>query len=244
MCDHPVIVSLTSIKRRYDSMMLHNTLDALTNLNYDNYIVVLNISKEPKFLDSGFTDSDITCLSELYPKIMINIVENYGSLRKIMPTLKLFKDHIIITVDDDCIYDKNIISTYVNVYNIHKCIVSSRCRDNFMNLSNFHVGDNILSDDDEFKINMMPEGIGGVLYHSSMFNSKFINFNFNTMEEEFLKNDDLLLRACTILQNIPVYCKFIYYEDKTPSVGLYSTFNSSYRIKFKKFINRVKFIVD
>jgi hypothetical protein len=89
-----VIVSLTSIKRRYDSKILHRTLDVLINLNYDNYIVILNISKEPKYLDEGFTDDDIKCLSDLYPTIMINVVENYGSLRKIIPTLKLFNNLI------------------------------------------------------------------------------------------------------------------------------------------------------
>ena len=67
---------------------------------------VLNLSKEPKYLDLGFTDYDIECLNLLYPKIKINVVENYGSIRKIIPTLKLFTNNIIITVDDDIIYDK------------------------------------------------------------------------------------------------------------------------------------------
>lgn len=82
-----VIVSLTSIKSRYDDKILHTTLDVLTNLNYDNYIIILNISTKPKFLDTGFTEDDIHCLNKLYPKIIINIVENYGPLRKIIPKI-------------------------------------------------------------------------------------------------------------------------------------------------------------
>jgi len=242
MSDDTVIISLTSIKRRYDEKILHNTLDALVNLNYDDYIIVLNISKEPKYLDTGFTDDDIKCLKELYPKIMINIVENYGSLRKIIPTLKLFNNNIIITVDDDCIYDKNLISTFVNVYNLHKCIVSSRCRNIDMN-SHQSIFYHSEANYNDFRLDLLPEGIGDILYHSSMFDSKFINFNFNNLEVEFLKNDDLLLRAYTYLKNIPVYYKFSSYDDQCP-FGLYGDFNMYYIINFKKFIDKVKFILD
>lgn len=241
MSDNLVIVSLTSIKRRYDDKILHNTLDSLVNLNYDNYIVVLNISKEPKYLDEGFTDDDIECLSLLYPKIKINIVENYGSIRKITPTLKLFTNNIIITVDDDVVYDKNIISTFVDVYNLHKCIVCARCRNININLYGTIMKYSMVNEN-ECKLFVLPEGVGGILYHSSMFDSKFINFNFNSLEEEFLKNDDLLLRAYTIIKNKLVYRKFSSYEDKEP-YGLYGNFNSQYVINFQKFIDKIYFIL-
>jgi hypothetical protein len=242
--DNLVIISLTSIKSRYDNKMLHNTIESLLNLNYDNYIIVLNISKEPKYLDSGFTDSDIEMLSLLYPKIKINVVENYGSIRKIIPTLKLFNNNIIITVDDDVIYDKNIISTFVDAYNLFKCIVSARCRIIDINccyrITDFQISEN----EYECNMNLLGEGVGGILYHSSMFDSKFINFNFNNLEEEFLKNDDLLLKSFSIIKNIPVYYKFSPYEELNPTIGLYTTFNENYIINFQKFIDKVKFILD
>lgn len=243
MYENLVIISLTSIKIRYNEKILHSTLDVLTNLNYDNYTVVLNISKEPKYIDTGFTDDDIKCLSELYPKITINVVENYGPLRKIIPTLKLFNNNIIITVDDDCIYDKNIISTFVNIYMLHKCIVASRCRENFMSVSNTVINYSMINKD-ELRLDLLPEGVGGILYHSSMFDSKFININLNNIEDEFLKNDDLFIRAYTINKNIPVYCKIIPYKDKAPKYGLYNTFNINYIINFHKFINKIKFILE
>jgi len=240
MPDNLVVVSLTSIKARYNARILHKTLDSLVNLNYDNYIIVLNISKEPKFLDTGFTDDDIYCLTLLYPKIMINVVENYGSIRKIIPTLKLFNNNIIISVDDDVIYDKNMINTFINVYNIHKCIVCVRCRNIHLDLVD-KIDKYTMASKDECKLDLLPEGVGGILYHSSMFDSKFINFNFNNLEEEFLKNDDLLLRASTIIKNIKVYCTFSRYHDNKP-YGLFGSFNFSYIINFQKFIDKVKFI--
>jgi len=241
MNNNLVVISLTSIKERYDKKILHNTLNSLINLNYDNYIIVLNISKKPKYLDSGFTDEDVECLSLLYPKIMLNIVENYGSIRKIIPTLKIFNNNIIISVDDDVIYDKDIISTFLNAYNLHKCIVAARCRDISQDIF-----DTVLHYPkfykNECKLDLLPEGVGGILYHSNMFDSKFINYNFNNLEDEFQKNDDLLLRAHTFIKNIPVYYIFSPYIDSCLKNGLFCTFNRKYIINFKKFIDKAKVI--
>jgi hypothetical protein len=211
-----VFISLTSIKSRYENKQLQQTLDRLLTLNYNNYIIVLNISKEPKYLDKGFTDIDIKWLSLTYPTIKINVVKNYGPLRKIIPTLKLYPNNIIITVDDDAIYNKNIISNFINIYNLYKCIVCGRSRKiktNYMEkIINYE-----LSNKNGLKMNLLPEGVGGVLYHSSMFDDKFINFDFNSIEDEFLRNDDLLLRAYTIVKKIPVY----HMNNTYKSNGLY-----------------------
>lgn len=236
-----VVVSLTSIKSRYCSQKLHITLDSLINLNYDNYIIVLNISKEPKDLDSGFTDDDIKELRLLYPQIIINVVENYGSIRKLIPTLKLFTNHIIITVDDDAQYDKNIISSFVNIYNLHNCIVAARCRRMDINNTATILNYPLVKNEHECNLKLVPEGVGGILYHSSMFDSKFINFDFNNLEEEFIKNDDLLLKAYSFNKHIPVYFKHVAYYD-SEDCGLFSSFNQNYIVNFNKFIDKVKFI--
>lgn len=237
-----VVISLTSIKKRYDNKSLHGTIDSLINMDYDNYDIVLNISKEQKYLDEGFADADIDCLQTLYPKLIINIVKNYGPLRKIIPTLRMFKNKIIISVDDDAIYDKNMIQTYVNAYISHnsKCIVSARCR--YITSQSLTIQEYpFVENDNEISMDLLPEGLGGILYHSSMFHDKFINFDFNTIEDEFLKNDDLLLRAHTIANNVPACYKKSPYINK-PEIGLWDKFNISYVIDFKKFADKNNFI--
>lgn len=244
-----IVISLTSIKKRYDDKLLHKTLNSLINLD-TKCIIVLNISKEPKLLDTGFTDNDIKCLKNLYPQIIINITENYGSLRKLIPTLKLFKNHIIITVDDDTIYSKNMIEKFINSYNDNKCVISSRCRyiDNInINITELKfVINNIKNTKSKFcnkcNMNIIPEGVGGILYHSSWFDSKFINFDFNTLHIEFLTNDDLVLRAYTYIKNIAVYKIDCNYKDRCPSVGLWINYNASYTINFNNYIEKVKSI--
>lgn len=232
--DSLVIISLTSIKSRYENKQLQTTLDRLLTLNYSNYIIVLNISKEPKYLDKGFTDGDIKLLSLSYPTIKINVVKNYGPLRKIIPTLKLYPNNIIITIDDDTIYKKNIISKFIHIYTLHKCIVCGRSRkikindmDKITNYKLFHKNG--------LKMNLLPEGVGGILYHSSMFDKKFINFDFNSIEDEFLRNDDLLLRAYTIIKNIPVYN---INDDTYESIGFYKHLQVIEKIVTEKKNNR------
>lgn len=233
-----IIISLTSIKYRFVNKSLMNTLNSLLNLD-DQYIIVLNISKEPFLLDKGFTDEDIEILTVMYPSIIINIVKNYGPLRKIIPTLKLFKNNIIITVDDDIIYNKHMIKAFVDAYNEHKCVISSYCR---------YIDETIVTscsvvNDCGKYMNIIPQGSGGILYHSSWFKDSFVNFNFTDMEyfiPNVLKNDDLLLRAYTFSKNIPVY-KIIYkYIDTTPKIGLFHKYNSKYIINFELFLSTLQ----
>lgn len=235
-----VIISLTSIKMRYTSGILQQTLTQLVKLNYANYMVVLNVSTNPKYLDDGFTEEDIKCLKIMYPKIMVNVVENYGSLRKLIPSLQMFKSTIIISVDDDVIYNENMITEYVKVFSLHKCIVAGRCRNICLD-ERAPILDFQRAQYNECKLNLLPEGVGGILYHSDMFDNKFVNFDFNILEEEFLKNDDLLIRAYTHAKNILVFHKDISYIDMMP-YGLYGNFNHNYIINFNKFIDKIKFI--
>jgi hypothetical protein len=232
-----IIISLTSIKRRYTDKSLHKTLNSFINLQ-GNYKIILNISKEPFLLDEGFMDEDIECLKELYPQIIINVVKNYGSLRKIIPTLRLFKNHIIITVDDDVIYNTDIVDMFTKAYTQHQCIISAKCRYikyEDITISNFEP----VLNNGEKSMDILPEGVGGILYHSSWFMESFINYDFSTLPDEILKNDDIFLRAYTYCKNIPVY-KIDYVSlDTRPEIGLYSQYNIDYKIKFKPFFDVV-----
>lgn len=235
----PIIISLTTIKKRYDDLTLLKTLDNLVNLN-GNYKIVLNISSQKFLLDDGFTADDIKSLQYRYPQILINIVENFGSLRKIIPTLKLFRNHLILTVDDDVIYDKNMLKRFCSAYKKHNCIISSVCR--YINITKKGT---VL----KFKritrrvnplMDALAEGVGGILYNSSWFSDSFINFDFKKLSNEILTNDDLLLRAYLYLKNINVYKISLPICDSQPKHGLFNRYNKKYKINFKKFFDVVR----
>jgi len=135
------IISLTTINQRYKSGILLKTLKSLVNQNTKRkFIICLNISTSPFQLDSGFSKADINFLKKYLNNIItkfgkqkickfrINLCNNYGSLRKLLPTLKLYQNNIIITVDDDTEYPNNMLESYINCYLKNDCIVTSRGR--------------------------------------------------------------------------------------------------------------------
>jgi hypothetical protein len=107
-----IIVTLTTIPSREDSViktiksLQQNTIkptDIYVNLR--NYIVRLNKSFSPEFENR---------LLEL--NVKINYSKDYGSLTKIIPIkyLDLDPDTLIITADDDIIYNEKYIEGLVN----------------------------------------------------------------------------------------------------------------------------------
>ena len=60
--------------------------------------------------------------------INIKWVKNIGSYRKLLPILKdkWDEDCIIITIDDDTIYDTHLIENLINDYDKQKCVIGYR----------------------------------------------------------------------------------------------------------------------
>jgi hypothetical protein len=128
------------------------------------------------------------------------------------------------------------IDIFTKAYAEHLCVISARCRYikyeditiiNFENVTTFG----------EKSMDILPEGVGGILYHSSWFSQSFINYDFTTLPDEIIKNDDILLRAYTYCKNVHV-CKIESdYIDTKPQIGLYTKYNMEYKIKFKPFFD-------
>ncbi len=237
-----IIISLTSIKKRYRDGNLCKTINQLYKMN-GKFFVVLNISKTPFLLDNGFTDNDIETLKSLYPNLVINITDNFGPLRKIIPTLKTFNNCIIITVDDDTEYDINLVNIFYQCYREHKSVICSRSRIINNIDANQRISDLNMCQNDIKCMYLIPEGVGAVLYDSQWFSTNFINYDFTKLNEDQLKNDDLILRAYLFTKNIPVYCANVKYLDSRPKYGLYPIFNSDYVFNFGEYIDSIKTIL-
>ena len=213
-----VIISLTTIHSRLD--ILPKTIESILNQSQLPDIIHIFYSNEPFMFDEGISDSEINKIA--YDLQLINIdkikifftnTENIGPYRKLIPALKLYKNHIIITIDDDHEYEQTFIKSYVDAYENYKCIICSGGR--IIDLVNPEksIEDTKITNIFNFpKYNVLPEGFGGILYHSTMFNDDFLNLSFKTLPEIVLKNDDILFRLYTLYKSIPV---FYVYIDKT-----------------------------
>lgn len=239
MTEH-IIISLTSIKDRLD--LLQTTLDSLLKQTIP---VIINVflSIEPFLLDTGYTLEDIAFLKEKYPSIIFDIVPNIGSFRKLIPALKKYSrsasssqgegvspsqecnahsqsegGSIIITVDDDTIYETTTAEKLVNTYHKYleqhneKCIVASSVRYFNPNTPNrFFIKrlPYIKTVDGNGHLYAMAQGVGCILYHTSFFDEKFINMDYKSPQffdnrEIILRNDDIYFRLYTFKKQIKI----------------------------------------
>jgi hypothetical protein len=110
--NHRIVCTLTTIPERVNKGKLEKTLESLHDQILQPDIIILNI---PKTTTTGQTyDMEkIHKLAQKYNNVKVNIVEkDLGPITKIIPTLEFIQDDDkVVIVDDDIIYDKNMIKT-------------------------------------------------------------------------------------------------------------------------------------
>lgn len=158
-----LVVSLTSFGRRVNNTVYYTILSIFNQTLPPNRIVL--------WLDSDNWNKDN--LPEKLKKLTnkgleIRFCEDIRSYKKLIPTLELYPDAIIITVDDDVIYSPKLIESLYNSYmanpNAVHCSYASKVR--FVNqvpvpYRQWIPADSNICEKNEY---IFPIGIGGVLY--------------------------------------------------------------------------------
>lgn len=252
--DGQVYVSLTSIFKNQD--ILQQTLQSIVKQTKQPNKIFLYLSEDPYILDEGFKDKKITNPNLLKlindnAIIHINWVKNTGPYRKLLPLLKekWEEDCIIITIDDDTIYDDYLIENLVNDYYKHKCVVSYRgFAPLFDELENFDYGQRCeqenLSCEQQLSLYNFPTGVGGILYKPEFFHKteKLVFENeiyLNTCD----KQDDIWFYTVRICNNVNCYLgKKPFHKKDLSFGGLYAHFNSgnANTVALKKTIQKLK----
>jgi hypothetical protein len=213
--------------------------------------IFLYLSEEPYILDIGFKDKKITnsnLLNFIYDNSIINIkwVKNTGSYRKLLPLLKdkWDEDCIIITIDDDTIYDKNLIKNLINDYYKNKCVV---CYRGFTPLFDKIQNYNYLKRDNLKSLSLynFSTGKGGILYKPEFFHkTKNLIFNDEIYLNTCDKQDDIWFYIVRLLNNVKCYVGDKKWKEKDlTSEGLFYNFNSKNNnntIVFKNTIKKLK----
>lgn len=156
---------------------------------YDVRLVIESLglqTKKPKkiilWLDEGeFSTKDlpIALLQQIDRGLEIRFCENLRSYKKIIPTLRCFRDAQIITVDDDYIYPADLIERLeASLIERPKCIVSSFIHR--MKFTKDGLPQNYARWDkyiicDEPSMDVFPVGAGGVLYPRGCFDNHVLD---------------------------------------------------------------------
>lgn len=228
----PVYVSCTSIFQ--NQHLLFQTLQSIISQTKKPDKIFVYLSEKPYLLDMGFSNKIIThpplldLLQHNQPLISVCWVDNEGSFRKLIPLLKKkwHEDCIIITVDDDTVYEKNMIHNMVVDYYKHECVVNYR---------GFTPKMKTLDDFDYLKRDRLVKkhlynfstGKGGVLYKPQFFHDTGqLVFRRDIYNETTQCQDDIWFYLLRILNKIPCFIDNKPYMTKDlPNHGLFATYN-------------------
>ena len=175
-------------------------------------------------------------------------VKNTGSYRKLLPLLKdkWNDDCIIITIDDDTLYDTNLIKNLINDYNEKNCVIGYRGFapkfDKLENFSYYQRTTNINDGSSKLSSYVFFTGVGGVLYKPQFFHKTHdLIFNDEIYLDTCARGDDIWFYILRLLNNVKGYLGNKKWKvEHIGSAGLYLTFNSKDDSNTKMFKNTLE----
>ena len=242
----PVYISLTSMFNR--QQRLYECLFNLLKQSYKPDKIYIYLSEDPSFFDNGFINKKITyqpLLSLLNKNKIFNILwgKDIGPYGKLLPLLKIkwSDDCLIITVDDDTVYDFNLIKNLVEDYKKYNCVISYRgFKPSITDITELKY--NVNKGKEKKNMFNFPTGKGGILYHPTFFH-KTGDLIFN---EDVFKNicktaDDVWFLLVRIANKVECYLgtKKWFLKDNHAPIGLYTINNKNNCYKNNKQITDV-----
>jgi hypothetical protein len=204
----PVIISLTTSPKRINNLkyIINNIFSQTIQPDY----IYLNLPKIFKRTNEIFSNIPIYLN---HPKISINYVNDIGPITKILPTLKnnFPLNSLIISVDDDTIFDKYMIEIMLKYNQAFPNSVLT-------GVGHINMGRLIL-EPIPHRVGNMIEGFSAVAYPYKLF--KNINIDLNLPKECYF-SDDFILSNYINNNNIPiiiVYCFETIYNIKQLEYG-------------------------
>ncbi len=200
LCDHEVIVSLTSFGERIHDV--HVAIESIMQGSVKPNRIILWLSEEE------FRNRPIptTLKRQQQRGLEIAFCKDIRSYKKLIYTLQQNPEACIITIDDDVIYDFDIVERLIASHINHPNIICA-CRVHRVTLdSNGHPKSYLKWDDRVTSSDISPlnfsTGIGGVLYPPHCFSSEVFNSDI------FLKlcplADDIWFYAMALIKNTPI----------------------------------------
>lgn len=174
LCENEVVVSLTTFGSRiYDVYLAIESI--MQGSIKPNHIIL--------WLDESFKQKKLPEILRCQERRGLEICycKDLRSYKKLIPSLKKYPEACIITIDDDVIYNRDIVENLVNSYisnpkniqanRIHKIVLNSQGKPiSYMQWKWNHF------DEKHRNLNFFT-GIGGVLYPPHCFNEEVFNEN-------------------------------------------------------------------
>lgn len=222
-----IVISLTTVPERLKNNSengFNRVIKSLSEQNFDNYEVHLNIPYVYKITGENYIIPDwLISYSETNKKIKIFRTEDLGPITKVLPTIERVNDEdLIIVVDDDLIYHKDMVSEHVKY---HKQLDNSVVLYDGRGI----VGDRYNDLRDSWIICVTkPTRVSGLLQHykSASYFRKYFQKDFFTDFLNKTKSDDVLMTYYFKFKKIKMYV--VPYE---PDINKLQTYDEWYKFQ-------------
>ena len=189
--NHEIIISLTTYGERLHSV--HLAIESIMQGSIKPNRIVLWLA-EDEFHEKKIPK---TLLLQQSRGLEIKYCKDLKSYNKLIPSLQEFPNDTIITIDDDVMYEYDLIERLVNAHITHPRAVCA-CRMHRIKLDknglplSYLDWEQCINDEEPSALNF-PTGVGGILYPPNCFN-----------EEVF--NSDVFMDICPKADDIWFYC--------------------------------------
>ena len=190
-----VTVSLTTYSSRIFDVYL--TIESISNQSVKPARVILWLDEDE--FEKNELPSSLTRLQQR--GLEIGFCPNYKSYKKLLPTLELYPQDHIITIDDDVMYPPDFIERFISEFNknpdvvlcnhAHDILIKGGVIQPYRNWD--HGTDNL-----NISKRILPVGVGGVFYPRGTFDGQ--SMSYSLIEELAPSTDDLWFK-CMALQN-------------------------------------------
>ena len=202
--DRQIIVSLTSFPARIDKVYLCVQSILLQSMRPDKIIIYLGVDE---FQNVALPDN----LTNLFKYgVEVRFRKDLKPHTKYFYAMQEFKNSLVITVDDDIFYRKNLIRDLYNAYQNHPdCVICTRAHKMIVKdgkLLPYNSWDFESTYFEKESDLLFATGVGGVLYDPLKFCNE--TFNENNIITLSLKQDDVWLKFMEIISGIKVYTIF------------------------------------
>ncbi len=185
-CDKQIIVSLTTYGNRiYD---VHLTIESIMEQTMLPNRIIL-------WLDNSFQNTLLPCALKLLQKrgLEIKYCRDIRSYTKLIPSLRHFPDDVIITVDDDLIYEFDLLERLIQAYQENPSYIYCHryhrmLKDKHDILLPYNKWSLVYNDMQPSHLNFAT-GVGGVLYPP------------HSLDDEVL-NEDVFLKLCPYADDV------------------------------------------
>jgi hypothetical protein len=196
-CDNEIIVSLTTYDRRLFEVYL--AIESIMQQSLKPNRIVLWLGYE---LEN--TEIPIVLKNQQKRGLEINYCKDIKSYKKLIPALKAFPSAVIITIDDDNIYNFDLIENLVNAYKkIPELIFCTKLhRMKLIGRNKLEKYAKWTSHYEKFYVSPLnfPTGNGGILYPPHCFNEEV--FNENVFMDICKYADDVWFKAMALLNGV------------------------------------------